>query len=918
MGPEFSSACHKVLRSAADVEDTFQATFLVLLREGSRIRRRQSLGAWLYGVAHRLALQARSAAIRRSRHEARKVAAHFVEPADLSWTEACAILHEELDRLPEIYRMPLLLRYLEGKSRDEAANLLGCTWNVLHGRLERGRDRLRARLTKRGVTLAAGLLAAVNSSAPAAGPSDAMIEALLTAATTGSCSSTVAVLVHGGTISMIYGKLKTLLVTVLVIGLIAGGISMRMSAATPTPAAPMDEKAAAVIEDKKPTKERELEEIEVSGRVVDPDGKPVDGAAILLPYRDAASNLVPTELGKTDAEGKFQVKVKFKLKLINDRRCLVARAEGFAPDWIPLNEINNKPVTLRLVPDDVTVRGRVIDLQGKPVTNTIVHIERIQTTATGSLDAVFKDWRKDPQTALSLATKRLDTLACLGLPSNIEFQDGGNDAQIKVDKEGRFEIKGLGRDRIISLAFDAPGIANTHVRVVTQPKFDPKAVVAPDAERSIPFLHRPGPDLYGPEFIHIAQPEAIIAGRVTDIKTGKPIAGMLLIGHGPWDWIENQARTTTDAEGRYRIRGLANLKNRSVGAWQSPNSAYLETMKSVRDADGLTETILNIELVRGVFVNGRITEKTTGEPIQGAFLTYDPLRENKEYQKFAGTGIFTVVGFGSCTNANGEFRLLTLPGPGLITAQADTLNNAKHLRYTNVRVDPADEFRTFKQNGLPAFPTVIRQGNTLNGQSAYKLIDPPEDAETYKADMHFKVGESLSGTVIDPDGKPVEGAAAYGLTAVGYAAEKLKTNTFTVIGIDPKETRTIVFLSPERKLAGALELKGTEKTPPVVKLRPWAAATGRVVDRGGEPIAGVEVSFQLRTNYRFQTYELALSDTKAVTDAEGKFRIDMPFGDVEFHLQLMHKGQYQNERAKSKVASGKIIDVGTIELQPAR
>jgi RNA polymerase sigma factor (sigma-70 family) len=158
-GPCVLAACRKVLSSQADVEDAFQATFFVLLRTPTVIRQRTSLRSWLYGVAHRVALKALRAGTRRQRAEQRRPAATADAP-DMSWREACGILHEELDRLPDLYRLPLLLCYLDGKSRDEAAEQLGVKTDVLRGRLERGRDRLRARLTRRGVGLSAGLLAA--------------------------------------------------------------------------------------------------------------------------------------------------------------------------------------------------------------------------------------------------------------------------------------------------------------------------------------------------------------------------------------------------------------------------------------------------------------------------------------------------------------------------------------------------------------------------------------------------------------------------------------------------------------------------------------------------------------------------------------------------------------------------------------
>src|SRR5207302_9853519 len=130
------------------------------VRAAKSIRNRQALGGWLTGVAHRVALKALTAANRRQRAEQR-CPPGATEMPDLSWHEACAILHEELDRLPDTYRLPLILCYLDGKSRDETAQQLGVNTEVLRGRLDRGRERLRRRLTKRRAALSAGLLAAL-------------------------------------------------------------------------------------------------------------------------------------------------------------------------------------------------------------------------------------------------------------------------------------------------------------------------------------------------------------------------------------------------------------------------------------------------------------------------------------------------------------------------------------------------------------------------------------------------------------------------------------------------------------------------------------------------------------------------------------------------------------------------------------
>src|SRR5262249_36063829 len=136
------TALARVLTDPADIEDAFQATFLVLVRKARSINWRPGLGTWLYAVAHRVAVHARAASRKRvlREGEAAGQAERVGTLPDLSWHEACSLLHEELDHLPDRYRLPLLLCYLEGKSRDEAATQLGVTAGTVKGRLERGRN----------------------------------------------------------------------------------------------------------------------------------------------------------------------------------------------------------------------------------------------------------------------------------------------------------------------------------------------------------------------------------------------------------------------------------------------------------------------------------------------------------------------------------------------------------------------------------------------------------------------------------------------------------------------------------------------------------------------------------------------------------------------------------------------------------
>jgi RNA polymerase sigma factor (sigma-70 family) len=171
-GPLVLGVCRRVLRDHHLAEDAFQATFLVLARRAGRLCRRGALAGWLYTVAFRTALRARARAARRLRPPPTPTAGR--DPLDeITGRELCALLDEELARLPEKFRLAVLLCCVEGKARDEAARQLGWTGNQVKDRLERGRECLRRRLARRGVGLPAALLAAgvvQGAASGAAGP----------------------------------------------------------------------------------------------------------------------------------------------------------------------------------------------------------------------------------------------------------------------------------------------------------------------------------------------------------------------------------------------------------------------------------------------------------------------------------------------------------------------------------------------------------------------------------------------------------------------------------------------------------------------------------------------------------------------------------------------------------------------------
>jgi RNA polymerase sigma factor (sigma-70 family) len=162
-GPMVWHLCRRLLRHDHDAEDVCQATFCVLASKAASRYWHLSVASWLHQVAYHLALRANAAATRRSLHERQAICRESIDdPVDaISERELRAVLDEELASLPEKYRAPLVLCYLEGRTRDQAARLLGLPLSTLKSRVDRGCELLRLRLDERGLTVSCGLSSAV-------------------------------------------------------------------------------------------------------------------------------------------------------------------------------------------------------------------------------------------------------------------------------------------------------------------------------------------------------------------------------------------------------------------------------------------------------------------------------------------------------------------------------------------------------------------------------------------------------------------------------------------------------------------------------------------------------------------------------------------------------------------------------------
>jgi RNA polymerase sigma factor (sigma-70 family) len=510
-GPLVLGVCRRVLRHEQDAEDAFQATFLLLARNAASIEKTEAVGSWLYRVAHRVATKA-GVHMARQRAREREAGARLPReaPCEQGWRELQEVLQEELGRLPEKYRAPFVLCCLEGRSGAEAAALLGWRPGTVTSRLNEARLRLRQRLARRGGVLTAVLAATALSprGATAAVPAALArqtVRAALVDAAAGAVSERVADLVQGASRTLFPGKARVATAVLLAASLVAGAavlthqaVAARQAAApqaspaqpAPPPAAPREDAQEAVV----------------SGRVLGPDGQPFEGARLYLGSSGRKSGADRVR-ATTGADGRFRFGAA-RAELARNAR-LVAVAAGLGPDWVAAADLDKGgAVTLRLVPDDVPINGRVLDLEGQPIAGAVVQVGDLEAPASGGDLAPWIETRRQWARRNYVARVPMKTLPApaLHVPTSAT-----------TDKEGRFRLAGFGRERVVNLRIRGKDLESSSIDVLTRP--GPLTGVKTGSGGAYPA-----------SFDHHVGPSKPILGTVRDKRTGKPLAGIRVQG----------------------------------------------------------------------------------------------------------------------------------------------------------------------------------------------------------------------------------------------------------------------------------------------------------------------------------------------------------------------------------------------------
>jgi RNA polymerase sigma factor (sigma-70 family) len=880
-GPMVLRVCQRVLHDSHAAEDAFQATFLVFSRKAASLRCADTVGCWLHGVAFRLAHNARKQRAQRwMRENQAAIEKHADDPlAELSVREAQTILDDELARLPEKFRAPLVLCCLEGKSRDEAGRQLGWSSKLVKSRLEQGRERLHQRLTRRGLTLPAalGAMLLTEEAVTAALPAE-LVHAAVQATLPGKgVSASVALLAESALGGTAIGKAKVVIVGLL---LLTGALVAGMGAFVPPnlpekqaenpPAAKA--KTPKSAKDEKPQPSRTFRVV-----VLDPQGKPLPDAKIHSGIWTYEKGFKANHDYQTDAAGIALVELPksfYILRLWASKKGFADLFSGWEQNELGSGEKLPAEYVFRME-RAVTAGGRIVDEQGKPIAGAAVEVRLREDAKPAHGDGrVSYNW--------SLTDR-----------SNV------------TDADGRWRIDNVPDHPRVGLAL-----------IVSHPDYLSDNYGRSDVQKAAGITT----EMLRKETATLRLKHGVIVrGQVTD-PAGKPIKDAVVIyGDDPYSsWLP--CKFPTDADGRYRLPALP--PEQTTLTVIAPG--WAPQLRRVLLRDGSPPQ--DFRMAAGKPIRLRIVD-AAGHPIPNAFvhtlgwkgsksLYWD---HNPNHPKVPDTKIPRRAGADGVwqwDSAPDDPVNLGISAPGFASQEVKIAGGAAErtvLLKTDHRITgrvtdaatgkPIPSFTViqldvFRKDWLAA--ERLRATAGKNGRldyladrtdiplrlrieaPGYRTQDGPEfrvgDDSSRQQDFRLQPSEPISGVVCDAAGKPV--AKAEVLLAMpteeirlqpggrmNHATSTNSAGRFTFP--DPGEP-FVVVAQAEAGFALA-ECPAGQHDAGTLRLQPWASIRGRFRD-GGQLVRNASIFVNL---IRIDTLDRprihAGTGLQTTTEADGRF-----------------------------------------------
>lgn len=655
----------------------------------------------------------------------------------------------------------------------------------------------------------------------------------------------------------------------------------------------------------------ERREVWVSGTVLKPDGSPAKGATIRAAapvYADMRGILGKEFESKIDEvvadnQGRFKILIDSnpygklptqgtKWKDFWKRTAICATLPGFGGQFKSYQEVEEvESVELQLV-EDTPIRGQVIDAQGNPVSGVTIELKNILASSNDSLDA----WLSAVQ------NREPSWVAQKHIPRQVEAQVLGVPNTVTTDQDGAFIIKGLGRERYVRLQAHGSGIAFEELDAATR-SMNP--MTWNDAGSN-----EPQESIFGSEITIQCRPSRSVFGTVTDAKTGMPLAGVE-VGIETLSGSKTSGRwllpTKSNAQGQFRIDGMPKGKGNRLMFRPTDDQPYFMREIDVPNPDSMEPVTVDVGLHRGHWIEGKVVDKQSREPIAGARVHYLPFLSNQFAKELPEFDLATVHGQQDRyqTDSNGSYRLVGLPGPAVVGVESLNRPYRYGIGYDALTVPKDKNGALTYRNPLiprPRWPDSMAQ------------IDPTVETQMTQLDFELDPGLTIRVSAVDQANEWLTGGnLVHGMTRMTQRI-KIERDPIEVSNIAPNETREIVVHHEERGIGIVHHLTATDIASGNLRVTalPCAKVSGRLVSNG-EHLSGVRVTPSVLPSGDWTLFLATVTtDEKgcfsAVLLSGTKYRLRMegkPFTDASFDEEI-------------EILPGENLELGTLELSENR